>query len=267
VSTGAAPATPQPADPSVPVPRNVARALARTGGLIGAALLAGTVKDGAILEAGLEAGGSGGVKWMVLFGVVGVGLLMLTTGLANLIFLRGRLRAEIARGNVAAGLISAGHSVAMGLILGGCFYGRDLHALSVSAVFFLIGVGTLLGLQRLYRLLTHYADDQETLGANSAAAVGFVGVTLAFAIIVAHAADGQFVGWSASLRAYGVALLLALALFPVRQLVVGPLLLGLSARVRGGGLDRLVGQERDVVVAVIEAAAYVAAALLATGVG
>lgn len=252
----------------VPVPRNVARALARTGWLIGAALLAGTVKDGALAEAGLEAGvQGGGIKWMVLFGVVGIVLLLLTTGLANLMFLGGKLRAEIARGNVAAGVISAGHSVAIGFILGGCFYGRDLGSLSVSAVFFFIGVATLLGLQRLYRLLTHYADDQETLGENSAAAIGFVGVTLAFAIIVAHAADGAFVGWASSLRAYGLALLLALALFPVRQLVVGPLLLGLPTRVRGGGLDRLVGQERDVVVAAIEACAYVAAALLATGVG
>jgi uncharacterized membrane protein YjfL (UPF0719 family) len=241
--------------------------LARAGVLIGAALLAGTVVDGAMLEGGRHSV-LGGITWMVLFGAVGLVLLGLTTGLANLLFLGAALRAEIARGNVAAGLISAGHAIAMGLILGSCFYGRDLQSLAVSASFFLIGVATLLGLQRLYRLLTRYADDQETLGENSAAALGFVGVTLAFAIIVAHAADGTFVGWAPSLRGYGRALLLALALFPVRQLVVGPLLLGMPARLRGGGtLDRLVGQERNVVVGAIEAAAYVAVALLATGLG
>jgi uncharacterized membrane protein YjfL (UPF0719 family) len=148
-----------------------------------------------------------------------------------------------------------------------CFFGRDLPSLRVSAVFFLIGVGTLILLQSLYRALTHYADDQEVIGENAASALGFAGVTLAFAVIVAHAAEGAFVGWAASLRGYGLALLLALALYPVRQLVVGPLLLGLPARMQGGALDRLVAQERSVVVGAIEALAYVAMALLATAIG
>jgi hypothetical protein len=62
-------------------------------------------------------------------------------------------------------------------------------------------------------------------------------------------------------------LLLALALYPVRQLVVGPLLLGLPARMRGGALDRMIAQERSVAVGAIEALAYLAMALLATAIG
>jgi uncharacterized membrane protein YjfL (UPF0719 family) len=222
---------------------------------------------GAVMDGGVHEGGDwrGGIKWAALFGVVGILLLLLTGGLANVVFLGGKLRAEVARGNLAAGLVAGGHFVAVGLILDGCFYGRDLQTLAVSAAFFLIGVATLLLMQRLYQMLTHYADDQETLGENTAAALGFVGVTLAFAIIVSHAAEGTFLGWVVSLRAYGKALLLGLALYPVRQLVVGPLLLGLPARMRGGALDRLVAQERNQVVGAIEAAAYVAMAMLATG--
>jgi uncharacterized membrane protein YjfL (UPF0719 family) len=148
-----------------------------------------------------------------------------------------------------------------------CFYGRDLRSLTVSALFFLIGVGTLIVLQVLYRALTKYADDQEVVGENAAAALSFAGLTLALAIIVAHADEGTFDGWGASLRRYGLALLLAAALYPVRQLVVARLLLGLPARLRGGALDRLVAQERSVAAGGIEALAYVATALLATAIG
>jgi uncharacterized membrane protein YjfL (UPF0719 family) len=243
---------------------NLARALQRGGVLIGLTLLAGVVVDGVVREAGSW---HAALRWGAAYAAVGVVLLLATGGLVSRVFLGGRMRAELARGNVAAGLVAAGHFVAVGWIMASCFFGRDLRSLTVSALFFLIGVITLILLQILYRGLTHYADDQEVVGENAAAALGFVGVTLALAVIVAHAAEGTFVGWAASLRGYGVALLLALALYPVRQLVVGPLLLGLPARMRGGALDRLVAEERRVEVGAVEALAYVAMALLATAIG
>ena len=243
---------------------NLARALERVGMIMGLSLLAHIVVDGVVREA---ASWHAALRWGVAYSVVGVLLLLATGALVSRIFLRGRMRAEIARGNVAAGLVAAGHYVAVSWILDSCMFGRDLRSLTVSALFYLIGVATLIVLQLMYRGLTHYADDQEVIGDNAAAALGFAGITLAFAIIIAHAAEGTFVDWGTSLRGYAVALLLALALYPVRQLVVGPLLLGLPARARGGALDRLVAQERSVTVGAIEALAYVAMALLATAIG
>jgi len=256
--TGAAP------DSDAAAVTNLARGLERVGILIGLTLLAGLVVDGVVRESGSW---QAALRWGAAYAAVGILLLLATGALVSRVFLRGRMRAEIARGNVAAGVVAAAHFVSVGWIMESCFFGRDLHSLTVSALFFLIGVGTLILLQLLYRALTHYADDQEVLGENAAAALGFAGVTLALAVIVAHAAEGTFVGWAASLRGYGVALLLAVALYPVRQLVVGPLLLGLPMRMRGGALDRMVAQERSVAVGAIEALAYVAMALLATAIG
>jgi uncharacterized membrane protein YjfL (UPF0719 family) len=243
---------------------NLARGLSRAGMMVGLTLLAGVVVDGVVREAG---GWQAGLRWGGAYAAVGIVLLLATGALVSRAFLGGRMRAELARGNVAAGLVAAGHFVAVGWIMESCFFGRDLRSLTVSGLFFLIGVATLIVLQVLYRALTHYADDQEVVGENAAAALAFVGVTLALAIIIAHAAEGAFVGWARSLRGYGLALLLALALYPVRQLVVGPLLLGLPARMRGGALDQLVAEERRVAVGGIEALAYIAMALLATAIG
>ena len=243
---------------------NLARALERAGLFVGLTLLAGLVVDGVVREAGSW---DAALRWGAAYTAVGAVLLLATGAFVSRVFLRGRMRAEIARGNLAAGLVAAGHYVAVGWIMESCFFGRDLRSLTVSALFFLIAVTTLIVLQILYRGVTHYADDQEVIGENAAAALGFVGVTLALAVIIAHAAEGTFVGWAASLRGYGIALLLAVALYPVRQLVVGPLLLGLPARLRGGAHDQMVAQERSVAVGGIEALAYIAMALLATAIG
>jgi uncharacterized membrane protein YjfL (UPF0719 family) len=243
---------------------NLARALQRAGVLIGLTLLAEIVVDGVVREAGAW---QAALRWGATYAGAGTALLLATGAFVSRAFLGGRMRGEIARGNVAAGVVAAAHFVAAGWIMSACFYGRDLHSLTVSAAFFLIGIGTLVVLQVLYRALTKYADDQEVVGENAAAALSFAGVTLALTIIVAHAAEGTFSGWSSSLRRYGLALLLAAALYPVRQIVVGRLLLGLPARMRGGALDRLIAQERSVAAGGIEALAYVATALLATAIG
>ena len=243
---------------------NLARPLAKVGFFIGLALLAGVVVDGVLRE---SADWRSAVRWSATYAGVGAVLLLATGALVSGVFLRGRMRAQIARGNLAAGLVAGGNFVAVGWIMESCFFGRDLRSLTVSASFYLVGVAALIALQLLYRGLTRYADDQEVLGENAASALSYTGVTLAFAVIVAHAAAGPFLGWGPSLRAFGVALLLALALYPVRQLVVGPLLLGLPARLRGGALDRMIAQERSVAVGAIEALAYVGTALLATALG
>jgi hypothetical protein len=104
------------------------------------------------------------------------------------------------------------------------------------------------------------------MGENVAAAVSYAGAMIALALIVGHAVEGDFEGWSVSIRSYGAALLSALVLYPVRQLVVQLVLLGQPFALRGGALDRLVAQERNVGVSVVEAVSYIAAAVLLTGV-
>ena len=154
---------------------------------------------------------------------------------------------------------------ATGLIIAKCFYGDDVATLGISVVFFVIGQATLHLFVVLFRLLTLYAEEQEIEGENVAAAVSYAGAMIAIALIVGHATEGDFAGWGISLRAYGVALVSALVLYPVRQLGVQTLLLRKRFALRGGDLDRLVAQERNVGASAVEAVSYLAAAILLTG--
>jgi uncharacterized membrane protein YjfL (UPF0719 family) len=124
---------------------------------------------------------------------------------------------------------------------------------------------TLVILSLLFRCLTNYADDQEILGENLAAALSYSGMVVALSLIVGHASDGAFVGWVVALRSFALFLSLALLLYPFRQIVVARLLLGFPITLRGGPLDRAVAQDRNWVVSLVEALGYVAAAFLATG--
>jgi len=88
----------------------------------------------------------------------------------------------------------------------------------------------------------------------------------ALAVVVAHAAAGEFLGWAVSLRAYGIALASALVLYPVRQLIVQTLILRQPFSLRGGALDHLVARERNVGISAVEAVSYVSAAVLLAGI-
>lgn len=189
----------------------------------------------------------------------------LASALLDRVLLRGQLRAEIRRHNLAAGLIAAAHAVATGAVAAHCFAADALGNLPVGAIFFAVAETALVALSLLFRALTDYADDQEILGENMAAAISYSGMLLALALVVGHAADGAFVGWLPALRAFATFLLWALLLYPVRQIVVARVLLGLPIRWRGGALDRAIAQEHDCVVSSIEAAGYLTAAFLLTG--
>jgi uncharacterized membrane protein YjfL (UPF0719 family) len=151
------------------------------------------------------------------------------------------------------------------VVVAACSYGGNLADLVVSAAFVGLGVLTLAVFQRLHRKLTRYADDQEIRGENAAAALSSAGLTIALAIIVGHAAGGAFVGWGASLRGYGLALLLALGLYPVRQILVKRVILGFPLSLRGSRLDQAIAEDRNEVLGSVEGLTYVATALLVTG--
>lgn len=240
-----------------------ARGFVRAGFLFGAfailtAVLRGSVQGYDTIE---------DLLWAATFGFPALVLAFLTGRLGTFLLLRSRLPAEIESGNLAAGLVAGAHYAAAGLIAAHCFYGHDLSTLTTGAIFFVIAQATLLFLLWLFRLLTAYADHEEILGHNMAAAVSYAGVDLALAMVVAHAADGAFAGWLPSLRAYVIALALALSFYPVRQLLVQGLMLRCRPTFRGGELDRRIARDHDVGFAAVEAAAYVATALLVTGLG
>lgn len=238
---------------------NPALAILRTGTLLAVFLVVtGAAKGG---------GGTGlaNVAWIVLFAGAAVALVVAGATLLDRAFLGSAPGSEIKRGNVAAGLVAASHRVGVAVIAARCLYGGDLPTLLVGAAFVALGVGTLLAFQALHRKLTHYADDQEIRGENTAAALSSAGLTVALAVIVGHAAEGTFQGWGASLRAYAIALLLACALYPVRQLLVSRIILGMPLGLRARALDRAIVEERSDVCGAVEGLAYLATAVLVTG--
>jgi uncharacterized membrane protein YjfL (UPF0719 family) len=237
--------------------RNLAESLVAAADLLAtflvvAAVLSGSVAGQDVLE---------DLRWTALFGATGVVLLTLAGRLGARLVLGDLLAAEIARGNVAAGIAAAAHWLAAGLLVSSCIYGRDLATFGVSLAFFALAQITLHLFVVAFRALTVYGDREEILGENVAAALSYAGATVALGVVIGHAAEGVFEGLAASLRGYAVSLAGSLVLYPVRQLVVGALLSGGGLVLRGGRLDAGIARERNVGLGVLEASAYLAAAL------
>jgi uncharacterized membrane protein YjfL (UPF0719 family) len=236
---------------------NDAQRIEAGGELLGVFLIAGaTVRGGVEGEsvardaAICAAFGAIALVASVLAGRFGVRLLL------------GRLKEELARNNVAAGVASAGQLVASALVTSRAIVGSDTHAIGPSLAFFVIAQATLLVFVSLFRVLTTYDDAEQIHGENLAAAISYSGVSMAIGIVVARAVEGDFEGWLTSLKGYGGVLLSLLALWPVRQLFVQSLLLRAPLHLRGGALDVAIMQQRSAGMAALEAASYLATALI-----
>jgi uncharacterized membrane protein YjfL (UPF0719 family) len=237
------------------------RWLARAGLLVGLALLLpAALRPVVTLHPTLT-----GATCALAFVASGLAGLLLATALWNRALLRGRMQAELGRGNLAAGLVAGAHCAGSGIVAAHCFAADTLASLPVGAIFFVVAETALVCLSFAFRALTDYADDQEIMGENLAASISYGGLVLALSLIVGHAADGAFVGWIPALRSFALFLLWALLLYPVRQLAVARWLLGFPLSLRGGALDRAVAQDRTTIVSCVEAVGYLAAALLAMG--
>lgn len=237
-----------------------ARALAWAGNLLAVGIFLP-----AALHPALSPNHTASASDTLIFSGVALLAFLLATTLLNQALLRGRLRAEIRRNNLAAGLIAAAHAVATGTVAAHCFAADSLANLPIGAVFFGVAELALVVLSVLFRALTAYADDQEIVGENIAAAISYSGLLVALSLVVGHAADGAFVGWIPALRSFGLFLLCALLFYPVRQIIAARLLLGLPLTWRGGALDRAIAQEQSWLVSCVEAAGYLATAFLLTG--
>lgn len=242
---------------------NTARASVQVGHLLGVFLIVGAIVAGCVSGEDWRQD----AIWVAAFGGASIILLEVTGGLGVRLLLRAKLPAEIARGNVAAGVAAGAHYVATALIIARNITGTDLNALAVSLVFFVLAQLSLHLFVVLFRALTSYDDSEEVLGENMAAALSYAGLTVAVGLVVGNASEGQFTGWATSLKGYGLALLVNLVFYPVRQILVQTVLLGGAPTVRAGRLDVAIGQERNVGMAALEAVAYVATALLITRMG
>jgi uncharacterized membrane protein YjfL (UPF0719 family) len=201
------------------------------------------------------------ILWAIAMGATGLALLLVSGRVGLMLLLRSRLPQEIERGNIAAGVAAGAHYVATGIITSRAVAGNDLPSLGLSLVFFVLAQITLHIFVSLFRALTVYDDAEQIQGENLAAAISYGGVAIAVAILIARALEGDFVSWGVSLKGYGVALLFAFALWPVRQILVQSLLLGYPFALRGGKLDEGIAGARNEGMAVLEAVAYLATSL------
>ncbi|NOU35055.1 MAG: DUF350 domain-containing protein [Polyangiaceae bacterium] len=203
------------------------------------------------------------VLWTTLFGVSAFVAYLVAGELGLRTLLRRSLGRELVRGNIAAATVAGASFVATGWVTGHAFAGYDARGLGLSVGFFVLALVTLhLGVI-IFRAVTVYDDASQIESGNVAAALSYAGLNLAMAILVAFALQGDFESWGASLFGYARALAFALLVWPVRQLLVGGLLLGRMPRFRGGPIDEAVAGDRNVGVAALEAASYIGAALLA----
>jgi uncharacterized membrane protein YjfL (UPF0719 family) len=201
------------------------------------------------------------VLWTAAFAAAGVAMVEVVGRLSLRALLRSRLRAELREDNVSAGLAAASHLVAVGLLAARAVAGHGLQELGLALVFFAVAVVTHGLFVALFRALTTYDDAEAITGENLAAGVSYAGLTVSVAVLVARAVEGEFTGWWSSVAGFAGVAAWCLALYPVRQIVVGGLLLGARPVLRGGPLDEAIGGARDVGVAALEAASYLGAAL------
>jgi uncharacterized membrane protein YjfL (UPF0719 family) len=240
-----------------------ARAILQASYVFGVLSVAAAVVAGCVHGRDLRAD----VVWTAAFGGMAVLLLVVTARLGTQVLLRRRLKGEIERGNVAAAIGAGAHYVATAILLARCLYGDDLHTLGVSIAFFAVAQGTLHLFLLLFRALTSYDDFEEIASGNIAAALSYGGIAIALAMIIGRVADGVFTSWRESLEAYGLALLYALALYPVRQIIVQAVVLRGGLALRKGRLDEGIGREKDVGLGALEAAAYLATAFFVSRLG
>ena len=202
------------------------------------------------------------VLWAAAFLAAGVTLIQLAGELGIRLLLRSTLRQELEKGNVAAGVSAAANYVAVGILAAPAIAGSDLKGLGLSCVFFGLALATQAGYVALFRSLTVYDDSDQIQGENLAAALSYAGISVAVAIVLARALTGEeFAGWRPALLGYAGVAASALALYPVRQLVVQGLVLGRAPTIRGGAVDHAIGVERNVGMAILEALAYLATAV------
>ena len=202
--------------------------------------------------------------WSVLlYGGVGIVLLTVVALGTCRMFLGVGIQEQLAAHNVAAAIVMAGIYIATSLTYSGTLIGEG-GSFWILLIFFLLGQLALLGITYAFRWLTSYDDVQEIAAGNVAAALALSGLLIAVGLIVRWAVTGAYTGFFSSLGGFLLALLLALVFYPVRQVLVQWLLLGGSMHWRNSLLDSEIARDKNIAAGLLEAIAYMTAALFLT---
>ncbi len=234
-----------------------ARALREVGDVLAVFLIGPAIVKSCVLGESV----AHDVTWCAAFAALGLVLLEGSGVLGLRLLLRKRIAPALDRDNCAAGIAGACHYVAMGILVSRAATGNDVRGIGLALVFFALALVTHQMLMILFRALTTYDDAEQIDGENLAAAVSYGGLSIALAIVLARALQGDFVDWPSSISGFGLVALTALGFYPLRQIVVQGLLAGSLPTLRGGALDLAIGRDRKVGAAALEAACYVGAAL------
>ncbi|MDP2341616.1 MAG: DUF350 domain-containing protein [Deltaproteobacteria bacterium] len=253
-------AGPGPADPKSVINERAgaAQRLYFAGQLVGLVLLTTSIVHYIVTE---EESWAHDILWCFSFSAVGFALYVIAGQLGVRVLLGRHLADEIDSGNTAAGLAGGAHHVAMGLIAGATCAGTDLFGLSLASAFFVVAVILQQGVAALFRAMTAYDDAEQIAGENMAAAISWGGTSIAAAIVIARAAEGEAATLAIAIEGFFEVAVLALLLLPVRQILVGGLLFGRMPKLRGGPLDDAVGLQHDTATAALDAAIAIGTAI------
>ncbi|HSX81888.1 MAG TPA: DUF350 domain-containing protein, partial [Candidatus Saccharimonadia bacterium] len=202
---------------------------------------------------------------VLLYGGVGIVLLTAVALGTCRVFLGTGIQEQLAARNVAAAIVVAGVYIATSLTYSGTLSGEG-GGFWILLIFFLLGQLALLGITYAFRWLTSYDDVQEIAAGNIAAALALTGLLIAVGLIVRRAVSGEYTGFFHSFGSFLLALLLALVFYPVRQVLVQWLLLGGPMHWHHSLLDSEIAQDKNVAVGLLEATAYITAALFLTNI-
>ncbi len=165
------------------------------------------------------------------WGALAIVLLNLASLVKHRVLFRqvGLLQEITERGNVAAGIVSAGFHIANALLVLGALTGEG--GFLPAAVFWLYGQCLLVVAALVFLRLTHDQIDAEIVRSNRAAALSFAGALIAMANVLRLAIGGSFEGWAAGFAGVTSYALTGLALlFLVRWIFDWLLLPGVTIR-------------------------------------
>jgi uncharacterized membrane protein YjfL (UPF0719 family) len=201
------------------------------------------------------------ILWCFSFSAVGFALYVVAGQLGVRVLLGRHLADEIDSGNTAAALAGAAHHIAVAVLVAAACTGTDLFGLSLASAFFVVAVVLQQAVAALFRALTSYDDAEQIAGENMAAAISWGGTSIAAAIVIARAVEGDAETLDEAIQGFFEVAVLALILLPVRQILVGGLLFGRVPRLRGGPLDDAIGLRHDTATAALDAAVAIGTAL------
>ena len=176
----------------------------------------------------------------------------------KLILYKFKISDELIRDhNQGTGVVSAGVSIASGLIIFGSVQGEGGNIWTVVA-FWAMGQIFLILAGLVYNLITPYDIHDEIEKDNVAAGVSFAGALVAMGTIIGLAAESDFVSWKESLPAYFSYAIVGLILLPAIRFLTDKILLP-TVKLS----HEIASQEKpNVGAAYIEAFSYIAAALI-----